>query len=485
MIVEIHYQGWCFVPFISFSFAVFFLIFVILYHLAAHLKNGVLLQKLFLLAASLVFYAAADFRFLPFLFYVIAVSYAGGRFCRNKMTFALFVAADVLPLLFFKYSRTSLMFPLGLSFFTFQSISYIADVFTKKIKAERNPLNVALFISFFPTVSSGPIQRAGKLLPQFEHVHTFDYVNATNGLKLFAWGMFKKIVIADRIAVYVSYVFSSRNLGERYGLAFLVASFLYSFQIYCDFSGYTDMARGIARYAGFDVGLNFDRPYLSKSIGEFWRRWHISLSTWLRDYIYIPLGGSRVAPVRIYSNLLITFLVSGMWHGAGLPFIVWGMLHGIFLCIERSCRPLSEKVKFPVWIKVALTFCLVTFAWIFFCSPNLNDAFFVCKKIALIPSEIPHVIELTNSLGIKEMLRTVFALDNSNFGGLRGMAKVLSLVLGLCVVEVATAKKGGLHFVNTLPLAVRWGMYLLFIAFLLYLLSYGSEYSANFIYQNF
>ena len=292
--------------------------------------------------------------------------------------------ADLAPLLAIKYVPQVVgvhwIFPLGISFFTFQSVGYIADVYKKKIQAERNFLNVALFVSFFPVISSGPIQRAGNLITQLNQAHVFDYDDATDGLRLFAWGLFKKLCIADKLALYVNYVYG--NVAEQHGLALLFATILYSFQIYCDFSGYSDMAIGVARYLGFDVEKNFDRPYLSQSVGEFWRRWHISLSSWLRDYVYIPLGGSRVALPRIYLNLMATFLVSGIWHGSTWNFVIWGALHGLFLCAERATKGARDKMKIPSWINVAVTFCLVAFAWIFFRAKNVSEAAVVVKKIA-------------------------------------------------------------------------------------------------------
>lgn len=261
--------------FISISFVIFFLILVVLYHLTARVaKNLVLIQNILLLVASLVFYSFADFRFLPFLFYIIIISYIAGKFCKNKTLFILFLIVNIAPLFAIKYCplifHTHWIFPLGISFFTFQSISYIVDTYTKKIPSEKNFLNVALFISFFPVISSGPIQRAGNLIPQFQNVRTFDYNNATDGMKFFAWGLFKKLCIADRIAVYVNHIYG--NVNDRYGLAILLATVLYSFQIYCDFLGYSDMAIGIARYLGFNVGKNFDHPYLSNVSVELQNR---------------------------------------------------------------------------------------------------------------------------------------------------------------------------------------------------------------------
>lgn len=472
--------------FISISFAILFLILVILYHLTARVaKNPVLIQNILLLAASLVFYAFADLRFLPFLFYIIIVSYIAGRLCKNKTIFILFLIADIAPLFAIKYCplilHTHWIFPLGISFFTFQSISYIVDTYTKKIPSEKNFLNVALFIIFFPIISSGPIQRAGNLIPQFQNVRNFDYNNATDGMKLFAWGMFKKLCIADRIAVYVNYVYG--NVNDGYGLAILLATVLYSFQIYCDFSGYSDMAIGIARYLGFDIGKNFDHPYLSKSVGEFWRRWHISLSSWLRDYIYIPLGGSRVALPRIYLNLMITFLVSGIWHGSTWNFVIWGLLHGIFQCIGRATKSFWKKIKVPSFIRIFITFCLVTFAWIFFRSDNLQEAGIVINKIAQVPQNISQFFVIKGNLGMKEALRTLFALNDENFGGFSGMIKVFAILCIFILCELKTQRRDGITLIKSKSLLIRWILYTLFVYILLISINLSSN--TEFLYFAF
>lgn len=472
--------------FISISFAILFLILVILYHLTARVaKNPVLIQNILLLAASLVFYAFADFRYLPFLFYIIIISYIAGKFCKNKTLFILFLIVDIAPLFAIKCCplifHTHWIFPLGISFFTFQSISYIVDTYTKKIPSEKNLLNVALFISFFPIISSGPIQRAGNLIPQFQNVRTFDYNNATDGMKLFAWGMFKKLCIADRIAVYVNYVYG--NVNDGYGVAILLATVLYSFQIYCDFSGYSDMAIGIARYLGFDVGKNFDHPYLSKSVGEFWRRWHINLSSWLRDYVYIPLGGSRVALPRIYLNILITFLVSGIWHGSTWNFVIWGLLHGIFQCIGRATKSFWERIKVPSIIRIFITFCLVTFAWIFFRAENLHEAGIVISKIAQVPQNISQFFVIKGNLGMKEAIRVLFALNDGNFGGFPGMALLCLLMCAFLFCELITQKKDGLIFIKQTTGIIRWSIYIILIMSLICFGNFGL--SSNFIYNNF
>ncbi len=424
--------------FISLTFAIFFFAFVCLYHLAARLfKDAPLAQRILLLAASLVFYAWADLRFLALC------------------------AACLAPLLFFKYAPRELhpdiIFPLGISFFTFQSLSYIADCFKNKVEPERSLLNVALFVSFFPVVSSGPIQRAGNLIPQFKEAHRFDYGSATDGLKLFAWGMFKKLCVADRIAAYVNYVYGSAD--SQYGSALLLATVLYSFQIYCDFSGYSDMAIGAAKYCGFDVGKNFDHPYLAQSVGDFWRRWHISLSSWLRDYVYIPLGGSRVALPRIYFNLLATFLVSGIWHGAGWTFVVWGALHGLYQCAGRAAKPLLEKAKIPAAVKILVTFCLVTFAWIFFRAESLGQAALVVRKIAEVPKCAAAFFTMKGEVGATEALRAVFCFSDEACGGFKGMISILAFAIIFCAASLCVKKSGGLEFVSSKPLVFRWILY--------------------------
>ena len=477
--------------FISFSFAVFFFVLAILYRVTARLgERAVLAQKILLLAASLAFYAFADFRFLPFLAYTMLVSYLGSLFCKNKAALFAFIAADLAPLLAVKYvpqaTGAHWIFPLGISFFTFQSVGYIADVYKKKISAERNPLDVALFVSFFPVISSGPIQRAGNLIPQFNKAHNFIYDDAADGLRLFAWGLFKKLFIADRIALYVNYVYG--NAADQRGLALLLSTILYSFQIYCDFSGYSDMAIGAARYLGFDVGKNFDHPYLSQTVGEFWRRWHISLSSWLRDYVYIPLGGSRVALPRVYLNLMITFLVSGIWHGSTWSFVIWGALHGIFLCAERATKNAREKMKIPVWINVALTFCLVSFAWIFFRAKNISEAAIVIKKIAAAPTEVLPFINLLKSNGLKEALHVMFSMV-SEAGGVTKTAVTLAILFAFLAAQIATRNKSGMEVFKKQKFFIRWAIYIAFLTCLLEIvlsnLNPASSFSTNFIYQNF
>lgn len=476
--------------FISLSFVIFFILFVSIYHLfGLIIKNEevvVIVQNFFLFMASIIFYSFADLRFLPFLLYIILVTYLGGRFSKNKIVIAVLIVASLIPLLFCKYNISHIIFPLGISFFTFQGIGYIIDCYKNQInisleREEDNLLDIACFISFFPVISSGPIQRANKFIPQLNVKHKFNYDEVTDGMRLFAWGVFKKLCIADRIALYVNYVYG--NLSDKYGVAVLLATVLYSFQIYCDFSGYTDMALGISKYFGFDVGKNFDHPYFSKTVGEFWRRWHISLSSWLRDYVYFPLGGSRVVLPRIYMNLIITFLISGIWHGAGWTFIIWGLLHGFYLCMGRTTRILWEKLHVPSCLRVCITFSLVTFAWIFFRSDSLSQAWLVIKKIVSVSQSINQFNLIKIDQGTKEAIKILFALNDEKFGNITGFLMLIIVMLIFLICEVFTSKKDGIHFIKMQTTLLRWFLYL--ALFTICLLTFVSGLSSNFIYKNF
>lgn len=344
---------------------------------------------------------------------------------------------------------------------------------------------IALFISFFPIISSGPIQRADKLIPQLKKSHSFDYYDATNGIKIFAWGFVKKFFLANRISLYVNYVYG--NIDKQYGLALFFATILYSFQIYFDFSGYSDMAIGIARYMGFDIGKNFDHPYLSQSVGEFWRRWHISLSTWLRDYVYIPLGGSRVALPRIYANIFITFFISGIWHGSTWNFVIWGLLHGFYQCIERILKPVIEKLKIPTWIKIVITFLLISFAWIFFRTETLSQAVIIIQKIVQIPQNIVQLFSHKNQNDFTETIRMMFSLYHNACKGFKGMLiSLFSLFIFSCI-SYFTREKSELCIFNKLPTVLRWIIYYIVFAFIIMqffnLLSQSTN--TEFIYFNF
>lgn len=316
---------------------------------------------------------------------------------KKKRGFAwLFALLGLLPLLVFKYynflnyslsvglSAVGLKFampglnwavPVGISFFTFQAVGYMLDVYHGRVKAEKNLLDYVLFVSFFPQVTSGPISTAEDLMPQIKATHTFDYEQGKQGLKQLLWGMFIKVVIADRLGLFVDAVYA--NYIHYSGATCFVASVFYTLQIYCDFAGYSLMAIGIARTLGFNLIDNFRRPYLAISITDFWKRWHISLTRWLTRQVYIPLGGSRCSKLRTYWNILVTFLVSGIWHGANWTFIFWGVMHGVLQIIEKALG--WQKYEGKNWavrtVRIAVTFLLVSFAWVFFRMPNIGDTF--------------------------------------------------------------------------------------------------------------
>lgn len=270
--------------------------------------------------------------------------------------------------------------PVGISFYIFQALGYTIDVFRGTTKAERHFPTYALFVSFFPQLVAGPIERSGNLLPQFKEIHRFNYENVMSGVRLMVWGYFLKLALADRCGIYVDAIYNNVNVHN--GGSYLIASLLFPFQIYGDFAGYSLIAIGVARVLGFRLMENFHRPYFASTIGEFWHRWHISLSTWFKDYVYIPLGGNRVGRVRNYYNLFVTFVVSGIWHGANWTFLCWGALHGALLCIEKALGMAGKKYsgirKLCHW---AVTFVLVCFTWVFFRANNISDAISVIGGI--------------------------------------------------------------------------------------------------------
>jgi D-alanyl-lipoteichoic acid acyltransferase DltB (MBOAT superfamily) len=357
-------------------------------------------QNLFLLGASYVFYGAWDPRFLLLMWFTTLVDYVVGRRLQRegddharRRILAVSLVVNLGVLATFKYfgfftdsfvdlagrvglevstPTLKLLLPIGISFYTFHGISYTVDVFRRHIDAEEDLATFAVFVAYFPQLVAGPIGRAQIQLPQFQHDRTPpDADTARSGVWLILLGLLKKIVIADSLAPFVNETF--RLAGERSALALVLGAIAFSLQIYGDFSGYTDIARGVSRLFGIELLRNFDQPYLSRNITEFWRRWHISLSTWLRDYLYVPLGGNRKGASRTSFNLFATMLLGGLWHGAAWTFVAWGALHGMFLMVShRRNRPIRTGLRsIP---SVVVTFGLVTFAWIFFRADTLSDA---------------------------------------------------------------------------------------------------------------
>ena len=273
-----------------------------------------------------------------------------------------------------------ILFPVGISFYTFQAMSYTIDFYRGNIEREPSFIRFATFVSLFPRLLAGPIERAGNLLPQLREKPEISSENITDGLSLFVVGLFKKVALADYLALYVDKAYAAPGLSD--GLTLMLATFAFCWQIYFDFSGYTDMARGIARIMGFNLMLNFSNPYLATGLGDFWRRWHISLSSWFRDYLYIPLGGNRKGKFNTYRNMFVTMVVSGLWHGAAWTFVIWGALHAVgrFLTRELERTEFYEK-KVPKLVKQLSVFVFVTFAWIFFRAESLSDAVLIVKGI--------------------------------------------------------------------------------------------------------
>ena len=389
----------------SFLFIVFYpLIFLFYYLIPSRYHNG---RNLFLLVVSYLLYLSWKPIYALILLGVTGITYITALLIerhrrRAKTVMTIGVVAGLIPLLFFKYfsfvnktiwellsvigMRYELQglnwaVPLGISFFTFQAIGYVWDVYYKRINAEKDILTYALFISFFPSILSGPINKASLVIPQIKKLREhFNYTKAVQGMRMILWGMFMKVVVADRVALFVDMVLP--NYANYSGITCLLASICYTIQIYADFAGYSLMAIGVGKTLGFELKPNFCRPYFAVSVTDFWHRWHMSLSVWLKDYVYIPLGGSRCSKQRNYWNIFVTFIISGIWHGANWTFLVWGMFHGIFQIIEKAIG--QQKCKYGLLgksVKIVITFALVNFAWIFFRMNSLADAYNLFYKI--------------------------------------------------------------------------------------------------------
>ena len=385
------------------------------------LKKNFRWQNLMLFVASYCFYGWWDVRFLILIFISSSVDFFLGRAIfkqsdmqKKRLLLALCMVINLGMLGFFKYYnffvdsfsefiiqfgfqpnlRTlNIILPVGISFYTFQSLSYSIDIYRNKIKPTNDFVSFMTFVSFFPQLVAGPIERASDLLPQFLKARTFRRDHLVSGFRYILYGLFKKMVIADRLAYFVNHIYDS---PEKYdGTVLLIATFMFGFQIYCDFSGYSDIAIGSARLLGFDLMQNFKTPYLARSFRDFWRRWHISLSTWFRDYVYIPLGGNHVSQSRWASNILLTFTISGLWHGASLTFIVWGFLHGLYLVSEHFISKFVPVPKNLSWIGLILTFVVVNLTWVFFRANTIEQSLQIISSFKSLNFDfIPHFFQL-------------------------------------------------------------------------------------------
>lgn len=489
----------------SLDFLIFFPVVVMIYFII-----GRKYRYIYLLAASYYFYMCWNPKYALLMVFSTLITWLSGVLInrwdsclwrKGIVVFCLF--SNIGILVFFKYFNFLLdavyallgnmgitvthrgfdiILPVGISFYIFQALSYTIDVYRGQVKAEKNILKYALFVSFFPQLVAGPIERSGRLLRQIEklpEINVWDYKRVASGLILMLWGYFQKMVIADRVAVVVNTVFESYYMYHSFEL--VVAAMGFALQIYCDFASYSAIAVGAARVMGFSLMENFDTPYFSCSIKEFWRRWHISLSTWFRDYLYIPLKGSRCTKWRRYCNLMITFLTSGLWHGANWTYFFWGV-HGLYQIAGMELKPVKDKINSICRTKVEsvsykigqvmITFLLTDFAWIFFRSETVGDAFYYITRIFTKPNPWALFDGTLYNLGLNRFNINILVIS----------------VLFLFVVDVIKYKKKMMidQFLEEQCIWFRWGVLFIMIVAVLVYGSYGPAYDAQqFIYFQF
>jgi alginate O-acetyltransferase complex protein AlgI len=488
----------------SFHFLVFFPVVTSLFFVVPHRVRWALL-----LAASCYFYMVFKPVYILILAFTIAVDYIAGIAIENaqqprrKLYLVASLVANLGVLMIFKYYNfvnrsfaelfhtvglpysvpfLKMLLPIGLSFHVFQSLSYTIEVYRGHTPAERHLGIFALYVMFYPQLVAGPIERPQNLLHQFHDRHYFDYARVVAGLQLMLWGFFKKVMIADRLAPFVNAVYDDPH--SYHGISFVVATVFFAFQIYCDFSGYSDIAIGSAQVMGFTLMKNFNRPYFSKSVAEFWKRWHISLSTWFRDYLYISLGGSRVSRPRWYFNLFFTFLLSGLWHGANWTYVIWGALNGTYLMAEiiwsehvsPHIPPLPAGALWH-WIgrglRVCWTFTLICFSWIFFRANSLQDVDYIIGHmfdgLGTLPADLRQLAFVKmNILMRQDKYDLVIAL------------LCLSVLLIVHLMQRTRSVRGWL---NQQPVFLRWGVYYASICAVLFFGAFNS--SQQFIYFQF
>lgn len=455
---------------------------------------------LWLLIVSCYFYMVFVPYYILILLFTIIIDYIAGIQIeqatnqRKRRTFLIAsIVANIGCLVFFKYYNFAnenltflldklgvhnpipilhIILPIGLSFHTFQALSYTIEVYKGNFKAERHLGIYALYVMFYPQLVAGPIERPQNVLHQFYEKFDFDEYRVYSGLRIMMWGMFKKVFIADRLALLVDTVFN--NPEGQNGLTYFIATLFFTIQIYCDFSGYSDIALGAAKVMGFKLMQNFNTPYLATSISNFWSRWHISLSTWFRDYVYIPLGGNRVSKTRRYYNTFIVFMLSGLWHGANWTFVAWGGLHGFYLLIENMLLSSIPSKAFSLritFLKPIFVFFIVMLAWIYFRATTITEA---NKIIATIASDfVPQII--------------IFFSGRFNFYGLRGIdISSISISFLIIIFLIVVEKKYGAFVLdqfalNTKRKSIRWGIYYL----LLVLILFSNNIAQTFIYFQF
>ena len=405
------------------------------------------------------------------------------------------VVADCASLLNLQYPKHILQFmaPIGISYYTFQSISYLIEVYRGTIRAERHFGILTLYFIFFPKLIIGPIERPQNLIPQFYHEQKFEYQRIVNGLKLMAWGFFKKLVIADRLAIVVNEIFNNPN--DYWGVYFIIAACFFSIQIYCDFAGYTDIAIGAGEVFGFRLMENFKRPFLAPSIADLWRRWHISLVSWFRDYVYIPLGGNRVTKLRWQYNMFLTFILSGIWHGANWTFLIWAALNGFYVLLSdwtgafrKKIRALLHFEKFPrvhLWMGRLITFILFSFAAIFFRANTTSDALYIVRHLftkvgATVLAAFRLDFSRVKSLLIVPTKNTIFGFSKPAF-----TSEMILIVSGLAVLlmlEAIQEKTRLRSLISGKPWYLRWSLYVLLLYSILFLGVFANQ---QFLYFKF
>lgn len=488
----------------SYTSFVFLLIFLpATFFLCFALQKKYRAVNLILCVASFLFYATYDYKYVIYLSGSIILTYIAGLLCdrfRNdkpvvsKVIFAVTLVINILMLCFFKYTNfalgnicalfnlniafPSILLPVGMSFYIFQSTSYIIDVIKKNVETEKNFISYALFVSFFPTIVSGPIQKSKDMLPKINSPRILKWEDAQIAFVTFLYGAFLKMVVADRIAIFTNEIFG--NYKEYEGFYLIVAACAYSVQIYTDFAGYSYMAIAVARLFGFKLEDNFKQPYLATTIHGFWGRWHISLTSWFRTYLYIPLGGNRKGTFRKYLNVFIVFLVSGLWHGAAWTFVIWGAIHATYQIVGnltlntrvKICNALKisrERTAFKMWQRFWV-FVLTTFAWIFFRAPDLSSAIGFIKGMFVWN---PWVL-------FNQNLNKVAFSDEIEFR--------LCLILIAVVIAVSCLRERNKSAATIVSqsLPVRWFVYILLLFSLFIFGMYGPNYSSNaFIYAGF
>jgi alginate O-acetyltransferase complex protein AlgI len=483
----------------SIEFAIFFPVVTILFFLLPHRFRWLLL-----LLASCFFYMFFKPVYIFILIFTIIIDYFAGIWIgkkadqkKKKRLLLLSIFANVGVLVVFKYFNfladnlnivlhsfhknaqiplLNILLPIGLSFHTFQAMSYTIEVYRGNQKPERHFGIYALYVMFYPQLVAGPIERPQNMIHQFYEVKKFDYENMRRGLTLISWGLFKKVVIADRLSLFVSHVYGSPFSYK--GLPLIISTVFFSFQIFCDFSGYSDIAIGSARCMGYNLMINFDRPYMSTSISEFWRRWHISLSTWFRDYVYFPLGGNRVTKSRWRLNILIVFLLSGIWHGANWTFLIWGLLHGLYLIIENG---IGEKIKFRKsfnWMSLIAkrlsVFFFVMLAWVFFRAEKVSHAVYIIRNFF---ADAPHQIKQV--LHNENFLRLELLYLNQSSGDF-----FIAVFFLLVMILIHFLQKGYSfdEWVMRKPSYARWGYYYGVVLVFIY---FGVFNRSEFIYFQF